>query len=240
MIGAAASDRERFLWIYALLAAPCSEVLTEAVKLIGVRMGLHFSGKTGLCNPSARALACETACDERTAERATAGLRQLGWISIVGQGGGRGRSNRYALLMAHVPAETPARQTVINPETPARRPSNPGAPVPKPRHAGRGNVEKVGTMLAQASENLFWVKVKELLTEHIGEVKFEAWFKDVLCGEISDDEVCLLATTKFFAARIVRDYETQLQDAWREVLGRQVRVKVSPIETEARRRQAAA
>lgn len=140
----AKSNSDRFRWVYALLREPLSGPFTLAVKITGVRAGLHFNGETGLCNPGGPRLAKGTALGERTTERAMRVLRELGWIAVDRAGGGRGNSNSYLLLMDRVgenQEETPSRETGIIGKSPARQSQNPVQLDAKPRPTNRTNMK---------------------------------------------------------------------------------------------------
>lgn len=68
-------------------------------RVIGMRLGHHF-GKAGQVNPSYPTLAMECSTTERTAKKAVAALRALGWIAPAqNTGGNHHTTNDFILLI---------------------------------------------------------------------------------------------------------------------------------------------
>jgi hypothetical protein len=85
--------------------------LSMTQRVIGMRLGHHF-GKTGQVNPSYATLAIECATTERTAKKAVAALRALGWITPAqNAGGNHDATNDFTLLIPprRVSSETPVK-----------------------------------------------------------------------------------------------------------------------------------
>jgi hypothetical protein len=139
-VNVAKSNKERFAWMTALLAKLDTRHI--AALRVGIRLGLHFNGDTGLCNPGVATLQHGTQLSERAVETAKAFLKKLGWIDWR-PGGGRSRSNQYLLLLDNVALETPHENAgfseCLPPETPQQAQKNPAANRPKPRTPVRPN-----------------------------------------------------------------------------------------------------
>jgi DNA-binding MarR family transcriptional regulator len=69
----------RYDWMAAVLA---DAELTQAQRLVAMRVALHLNAKTGRCDPGTRTIAVGTGCDRTTTIRAIKALVARGWITI--------------------------------------------------------------------------------------------------------------------------------------------------------------
>jgi hypothetical protein len=104
MRGKSLSHAEHFRWMQAVLADP---TLTPTQKVVLIRLALHLNLKSGRCDPSIESLAKGAAVKPRAVQAAVARAQKLGRLSRH-EGGGRGNTNSYTLLLkeAETGAET--------------------------------------------------------------------------------------------------------------------------------------
>ena len=104
-MGKSLSHAEHFRWMQAVLADPA---FTHAQKAILVRLALHLNVKSGRCDPSIESLAKGAAVTPRAVQAAITRAQKLGQLGRD-EGGGRGNTNSYALLLKEpdTEAETP-------------------------------------------------------------------------------------------------------------------------------------
>jgi hypothetical protein len=76
------------------------ESLSPILRVVGMRLAHYYNGKTGQLNPSYATLARKCGTTERTAQKAVAALKSLGWIAPTRTSGGRhDNTNDFTLLI---------------------------------------------------------------------------------------------------------------------------------------------
>lgn len=89
--------------------------------------------------------------------------------------------------------------------------------------------------LNMESLNEVWDKVRALLEENISDVSFSVWLDPVSALEINSSEFVLLAPNNFTRNIIIDQFTPQIEDAFREVTGLPLPVRVIiPAEAQAR------
>src|SRR5438552_19189768 len=93
---------DRFRWLEAVL---CDSSLTNAEKLVAVRIALHHNLENGKCFASNETLGRGTALCTRAVKAALTSLTRDQWMEIPnGRQGGRGLANDFAILTARLDA----------------------------------------------------------------------------------------------------------------------------------------
>ena len=86
-------------------------ILSPINRVVGMRLGHYYNGKTGQLNPSYATLARASGTTERTAQKAVAALKALGWIAPTRTTGGRhDATNDFVLL---IPAQRVSGRTPV-------------------------------------------------------------------------------------------------------------------------------
>src|SRR5258708_18492363 len=84
-------------WIRSIAAI---KSLSPILRVVGMRLAHFYNGKTGQLNPSYATLGRECGTTERTAQKAVAALKSLGWIAPTRTSGGRhDNPNDFTLLI---------------------------------------------------------------------------------------------------------------------------------------------
>ena len=104
---------------FAILSSDLSHVAVR----VAVRIGLHLHVESGQCNPGVGTIATGSKVSERSVYRQLARPEQAGWIRIE-SGGGRERSNHYALKYPDKAAS--GFNPPINPDTRDNKPCHQG------------------------------------------------------------------------------------------------------------------
>lgn len=86
-------------------------ILSPIHRVVGMRLGHYYNGKTGQLNPSYATLARASGTTERTAQKSVAALKSLGWIAPTRTTGGRhDATNDFVLL---IPAQRVSGRTPV-------------------------------------------------------------------------------------------------------------------------------